>query len=226
VIPLQYLAPLNASCIARSDTHLTNFNNYAIASMPPSQYPRATVKKIVKAHSKRPLTKNVDIMVCLHLYPYIHAPRRLLFKNLLADGQITYTDMAQLHAIHARVRPSTHTHTHTHTHTPLSSLHRARLDLHSTVLHVIPRDYTPRTHNVLRRQHALQTSEQGRRSQADDWKTSLMREATIKARRSGEKQISATTVRKVREVRIIPPQCCPHDSPASERGSKTDCIGL
>lgn len=28
-----------------------------------SLYPRATVKKIVKAHSRRPLSKNVDILV-------------------------------------------------------------------------------------------------------------------------------------------------------------------
>ncbi|KAF2179103.1 hypothetical protein K469DRAFT_674789 [Zopfia rhizophila CBS 207.26] len=29
-------------------------------------YPRATLKKIVKAHSNRPLTKNVDILVFLN----------------------------------------------------------------------------------------------------------------------------------------------------------------
>ncbi|KAF2146120.1 uncharacterized protein K452DRAFT_263700 [Aplosporella prunicola CBS 121167] len=35
--------------------------------MAPSQslYPRATVKRIVKAHSNRPLSKNVDIMIFL-----------------------------------------------------------------------------------------------------------------------------------------------------------------
>jgi hypothetical protein len=28
-------------------------------------YPRATVKKIVKAHSKRNVSKNVDVLVCI-----------------------------------------------------------------------------------------------------------------------------------------------------------------
>ncbi|KAF1990676.1 hypothetical protein K402DRAFT_369497 [Aulographum hederae CBS 113979] len=33
--------------------------------MAPSHYPRGTVKKIVKAHSDRPLTKNVDVLIWL-----------------------------------------------------------------------------------------------------------------------------------------------------------------
>jgi hypothetical protein len=32
-------------------------------TMAPTLYPRGTVKKIVKAHSNRPLSKNVDILV-------------------------------------------------------------------------------------------------------------------------------------------------------------------
>jgi hypothetical protein len=31
--------------------------------MPQTLYPRGTVKKIIKAHSARPLSKNVDILV-------------------------------------------------------------------------------------------------------------------------------------------------------------------
>jgi hypothetical protein len=39
--------------------------------MAPTLYPRATLKKIVKAHANRPLSKNVDILVLpsLHHYP-------------------------------------------------------------------------------------------------------------------------------------------------------------
>jgi hypothetical protein len=33
--------------------------------MPQTLYPRGTVKKIVKAHAARPLSKNVDILVRL-----------------------------------------------------------------------------------------------------------------------------------------------------------------
>jgi hypothetical protein len=35
--------------------------------MAPTLYPRGTVKKIVKAHSNRQLSKNVDILVRLSL---------------------------------------------------------------------------------------------------------------------------------------------------------------
>jgi hypothetical protein len=35
------------------------------AQMPQTLYPRGTVKKIIKAHSARPLSKNVDILVRL-----------------------------------------------------------------------------------------------------------------------------------------------------------------
>lgn len=35
-------------------------------------YPRATVKKIVKAHSKCNVSKNVDVMVCSDSYPSNH----------------------------------------------------------------------------------------------------------------------------------------------------------
>lgn len=43
----------------------TQLTHAAPPTMAPSQtlYPRATVKRIVKAHSNRPLSKNADIMV-------------------------------------------------------------------------------------------------------------------------------------------------------------------
>jgi hypothetical protein len=31
--------------------------------MPQTLYPRATLKKIIKAHANRPMSKNVDILV-------------------------------------------------------------------------------------------------------------------------------------------------------------------
>lgn len=41
--------------------------------MPQTLYPRGTVKKIVKAHANRPLSKNVDVLVRLpSLLPCTH----------------------------------------------------------------------------------------------------------------------------------------------------------
>lgn len=34
--------------------------------MPQTLYPRGTVKKIVKAHANRPLSKNADILIFLN----------------------------------------------------------------------------------------------------------------------------------------------------------------
>ncbi|KAH6101477.1 hypothetical protein HBI65_053720 [Parastagonospora nodorum] len=34
--------------------------------MPQTLYPRGTVKKIVKAHANRPLSKNVDVLIFLN----------------------------------------------------------------------------------------------------------------------------------------------------------------
>ena len=44
-------------------------NRFHNTSTMPAQtlYPRATVKKIVKAHANRPLSKTVDILVCITL---------------------------------------------------------------------------------------------------------------------------------------------------------------
>jgi hypothetical protein len=42
--------------------------------MPQTLYPRGTVKKIIKAHSARPLSKNVDILVRLSTTPTLSFP--------------------------------------------------------------------------------------------------------------------------------------------------------
>jgi hypothetical protein len=54
-------------------------------------YPRATVKKIVKAHSKRNVSKNVDVLVC----PF----------DASRATQLTFsTDLPRLYPLSANVR--------------------------------------------------------------------------------------------------------------------------
>jgi hypothetical protein len=55
-------------------------------------YPRGTVKRIVKAHSNRSVSKNADILVCLNCL--------LLFEYA---NPILFLDLLGLHAICARV---------------------------------------------------------------------------------------------------------------------------
>lgn len=58
-------------------------------------YPRGTVKRIVKAHSNRSVSKNADILVrgCPNV------------KSLYSPvANTSYIDLFGLHAIHARVR--------------------------------------------------------------------------------------------------------------------------
>ena len=58
-------------------------------------YPRANLKKIVKAHSKRNLTKNVDVLVCfttrsgLKGHPLIHEPQIFLDYMLFLETYVT-----------------------------------------------------------------------------------------------------------------------------------------
>jgi hypothetical protein len=62
--------------------------------MAPSLYPRGTVKKIVKAHSNRPMSKNVDILVSWHS-----------MKREVRNVRLTWNaDLPQLCAVYARVR--------------------------------------------------------------------------------------------------------------------------
>ncbi|KAF1926518.1 uncharacterized protein M421DRAFT_6802 [Didymella exigua CBS 183.55] len=39
--------------------------------MAPTLYPRATLKKIVKAHANRPLSRNVDILIYLNYMLFV-----------------------------------------------------------------------------------------------------------------------------------------------------------
>ncbi|KAJ5126172.1 hypothetical protein N7476_009504 [Penicillium atrosanguineum] len=58
-------------------------------------YPRGTVKRIVKAHSKRSVSKNADILVSPS--QPAHAPRSTWLIAAI-------TDFPRLHAVYARVR--------------------------------------------------------------------------------------------------------------------------
>ncbi|KAJ5216807.1 hypothetical protein N7468_009815 [Penicillium chermesinum] len=109
-------------------------------------YPRGTVKRIVKAHSNRSVSKNADILV-----GPIAPTRSLCFianKRFIA----ILADIPRLHAVYAR-------------------------NLEVWTIHVL----------ILRR---------------------LMREASIRSRKSGEKNISANSVRKVTEVRLVQVLLC------------------
>lgn len=62
-------------------------------------YPRGTVKRIVKAHSNRNVSKNADILVS----PSVQCACQ---QDLVANGSLLLglPDIPRLHAIHARVR--------------------------------------------------------------------------------------------------------------------------
>jgi hypothetical protein len=51
------------SAIANPPDQHTNKSGSECVKMPQTLYPRGTVKKIVKAHANRALSKNVDILV-------------------------------------------------------------------------------------------------------------------------------------------------------------------
>jgi hypothetical protein len=60
--------------------------------MAPTLYPRGTVKKIIKAHSNRQVSKNVDILVLI-------PSRSCLYYPTANNAE----DIPQLRALHARV---------------------------------------------------------------------------------------------------------------------------
>lgn len=122
-------------------------------------YPRGTVKRIVKAHAGRNISKNADVLVRPSIL-YL-----LLISNVLEDIQTDFAiDISRLHVIHARVRP-------------------------------IP-DPTPYfTTNPFSLYNLLTYSKINR----------LMREASIRSRKVGEKGISARNIRRVTEVNILVP---------------------
>ena len=68
--------------------------------MAPTLYPRGTVKKIVKAHSNRQMSKNVDILVRL---VDTGEPKRN-GKPCKKTRLTCNTDLPQLCVVHARVR--------------------------------------------------------------------------------------------------------------------------
>jgi hypothetical protein len=69
-------------------------------TMAPTLYPRATVKKIVKAHSNRQMSKNVDILVRLMDTGEPKRNGKPCKKTRLTCN----TDLPQLCVVHARVR--------------------------------------------------------------------------------------------------------------------------
>jgi hypothetical protein len=121
--------------------------------MAPTLYPRGTVKKIVKAHSNRQLSKNVDILV---------RQVRLSLRN-----PVTYksVDLPELRAFHARVCISILPHPRTE-----------ELDRHSLV--------------------RMGNNDKGLTVHR------LINEASIKSKQSGERGISARSVRKVSETTL------------------------
>jgi hypothetical protein len=100
-------------------------------TMPQTLYPRGTLKKIVKAHANRPLSKNVDILVRTHarnhnpFHPHTAKPYReaipraqqyreqsilpstlpiLLPSRYYEEANLTpILDISQLHPLHAGV---------------------------------------------------------------------------------------------------------------------------
>lgn len=60
-------------------------------------YPRATVKRVVKAHSNRNVSKNADILVGLLI------PPPLLRLRTESNGFSHVLDLPGLYAVHARV---------------------------------------------------------------------------------------------------------------------------
>jgi hypothetical protein len=131
--------------------------------MPQTLYPRATLKKIIKAHAARPLSKNVDILVRLSLPPFYFLVSLLLETNLLA---------------------------------PQIYLNYALFMQEYVYLHIAyPRN---RVDGVSERIGAEM-------EQMRDWdarlteRYRLINEASIKSKQSGERGISARSVRKVGE---------------------------
>lgn len=76
--------------------HITTLDtlDYTIMAATQKLYPRGTVKRIVKAHSNRSVSKNADILVC----------RSNSLSQVAYANHIIYIDFLGLHAIHATVR--------------------------------------------------------------------------------------------------------------------------
>lgn len=165
--------------------------------MAPSQtlYPRATVKRIVKAHSNRPLSKNADIMVN-NQRASIYRPAQRRESPLIETTP--FTDLPRLHALHERVRK--------HQITPLVPRHllSPRPTLHPFHKHafagLISRFFSAIDGSI--------TQKEAINSNIGNDCNRLIREASIKSKQSGERGISARSVRKVREVSVLPFVTC------------------
>lgn len=80
-------------------------------TMAPTLYPRGTLKKIIKAHSNRAVSKNVDILVGHLRYSVMHCVffSKTLYLGTLAERNkqhwLTnrYIDLFELRTFHARV---------------------------------------------------------------------------------------------------------------------------
>ena len=74
--------------------------------MPQTLYPSGTLKKIVKAHANRPLSKNVDILVrtpfCTSAFCFGCEWHTDLFAELTSLTVFHSADLPQLHPLHAR----------------------------------------------------------------------------------------------------------------------------
>ena len=64
-------------------------------------YPRSTVKKIVKAHSNRSVSKNADILVCLHHPP----PPQICNLALPITDFVAISGVSRLRTFYGRVKP-------------------------------------------------------------------------------------------------------------------------
>lgn len=120
-------------------------------------YPRGTVKRIVKAHAGRNISKNADVLVRLFSVPV--ATPDSMNCSVLTLPQI-FLDYMLFMQEYATISPS------------CASIHNA------------PSLYIQST-NILKTI------------------TRLMREASIRSRKAGEKGISARNIRKVTEVNIL-----------------------
>lgn len=90
---LEERGELNGCCIVASLPQPAIYLQHTVMVATPKLYPRATVKRIVKAHSRRPLSKNADILVS----------RLLSSQRDNSDRCCCCLDVPGLHALHAGV---------------------------------------------------------------------------------------------------------------------------
>ena len=67
-------------------------------------YPRSTVKRVVKAHSNRSVSKNADILVSFAVFHRLYAIHIRVLTVSIPNGR--ESDISGLHVVHARVSPT------------------------------------------------------------------------------------------------------------------------